>query len=478
MFENRMFNKNLFLGVLFLALFASCSPLSWRQGDKFDLESILEVENLVPVVIIGSGPAGLAAGVYTARAGIYTVLVEGSKPGGLLTETTLVENWPGETQILGPTLMTNFKKQAQGLGVQFLTDVVTQVDFKQWPYKIQTADGLNLHALSVIVSTGASPRRLGVTGESEYWSHGVSACAVCDAPYFKNKNVIVVGGGDSAAEQALQLAPHARSVTLLVRKDRLRASHSMQQKIAALSNVKILFNSQIKQIFGDGSKVTGVELLNDQTKLVEVMPIDGVFLAIGHDPATKIFQNQLAMDEQGYINLDGRSQKTNVSGVFAAGEVSDHVYRQAGVAAGEGIKAALDAVNFLQSISFNSDVADKLESNYFRRVVGQSVVQKIKTLAEFDQFRQSDLPMVLDFYTDYCSSCIHMLPFYESAAQELSDKMSFLKVNADEAEELVRYLQVTRVPCFMVYRHGKLQARTLKIMSKKEMIDFFSQYAD
>ena len=446
--------------------------------DVAQLKKLENLDNIMPVVIIGSGPAGLAAGVYTARAGLQTLIIEGHQPGGLLTTTTYIENWPSELKILGTELMARFKQQNQLLGVKFLTEIVDQVDFSTWPYKIHTSDGTTINALSVIVATGASPRRLGLPNEQQYWSKGLSSCAVCDAPFFKEQQVVVVGGGDSACEQVLQLAPHVHSVTMLVRKDVLRASKAMQDKVAAISNAKIMFNTQITQILGDGRKVTGIELQDQITKQTNDLRIEGIFLAIGHDPATKIFKNQLAMNQENYLNLQIGTQKTSKVGVFAAGEVVDQTYRQAGVAAGDGIKAALETVSFLQDIGFNQQVSQDLQAQFFTLNQNEKLVlQKIKTLTEFeDLVINSKLPVVLDFYTDYCPACLHMLPYYESAARLLQDKMHFFKVDANESEELVRKLKVQRVPTFLIYQNGTLVLQLQELLTKKEMVDLFSKY--
>lgn len=455
------------------AVFKRNSP-----GPKMDLVALENLDNIVPVVIIGSGPAGLAAGVYTQRAGLQTVTIEGHKPGGLLTETTYIENWPSEPKILGTELMARFKQQNQQLGVQFLTDVVDRVDFTVWPYQVHTSDGLSLNALSVIVATGASPRRLGLPNEQQYWSHGVSSCAVCDAPFFKNKQVVVVGGGDSACEQVLQLAPHVSSVRMLVRKDVLRASQAMQDKVAAIGNAKIIFNTQIKEILGDGQQVTGVVLQDQVNQQVTSLEINGIFLAIGHDPATKIFKGQLAMDHENYLNLQPGTQKTSRMGVFAAGEVVDRTYRQAGVASGDGIKAALETCSFLQDLGFNQQVSQGLRAQFFTPNRRAKIdLPKIKTIAEFEELVVgSALPVVLDFYTDYCSACLHMLPYYEAVANLLQDKMRFFKVDASDSEELVRKLKVQRVPTFVIYQNGELVLQLQEVLTKKEMLDLFSKY--
>ena len=322
---------------------------------NFDLSKLAGQTNLVPVVIIGSGPAGLGAGIYCARAGLHTLILDGSKPGGLLMGTSDVENWPGEKRILGPALIDKLRAQNQALGVKFVTATVSQVDFQQWPFELTTTDNLKLHALTVIIATGANPKTLQVPGEADYWGKGVSACAICDAPYFKDEQVVVVGGGDSALEEALQLAPHAAQVTILVRGEKLRAAVQMQQRIQAIAKIKVRYRTQIKQILGDGTKVTGIEVcetLADGTEQQNKMAVDGVFLAISYHPNTKLFQGQVALDQAGYIQVSGRTQATSVAGVFAAGEVDDHYYRQAGIACAEGNKAALDVDRFLQRIGF------------------------------------------------------------------------------------------------------------------------------
>ncbi len=476
MFENK--NKLIYGGGLLLLGILSGSLFlgSCQSSSEMGLDRLEDLNNLVPVVIIGSGPAGLAAGVYTARAGLHTIVVEGSKPGGLLTETSYVENWPGEKQILGRDLMAKFKKQNQELGVQFLADTVTSVDLSSWPYQVQTADGVELQALSLIVATGATPRSLGLPDEQKYWGAGVSACAVCDAPFFKGKKVVVVGGGDSALEQVLQLAPHVAEVTLLVRKDRLRASKSMQDKVAQVLNAQIKFNSKISEIIGNGQKVTAIKVQTG--KLEQEQPIDGIFLAVGHDPATQLFQKQLKMLPGGYLELAVGSQQTSCKGVFAAGEVADHVYRQAGVAAGEGIRAGLDAVRFLQDLGFNAEAIKRSQRNFFE--VADETDYKLATLSSVDEFEKlilhSKQPVVLDFYTDYCASCLHMLPYYTAIAAKMDDKMKFFKVNADDADDLVRKLGVLRVPTILIYDQGVQKERVQDVLSKPEMTELFGKY--
>ena len=241
----------------------SCSKV---KNIEYSLDNVLKSDNIIPVAIIGSGPAGLTAGIYSTRLGFKTLIFEGSTPGGQLTGTTYVENWPGSKKILGPQLMQSIKEHVVDLGVSFLQDNIVKVNFKTWPFELWTSDNKKFNALSVIIATGSKPKILQIPGESEYWGKGVTTCAVCDAPFYKGKNVVVVGGGDSAIEKALQLAPHAKDVTMLVRKDSFRASKAMQDRLKQINNVKILYNQEVKNIYGDKEHVNEIELFDNSKK--------------------------------------------------------------------------------------------------------------------------------------------------------------------------------------------------------------------
>jgi thioredoxin reductase (NADPH) len=299
------------------------------------------------VIIIGSGPAGLTAAIYTTRASLKTLIVAGTKWGGQLMLTTLVENFPGFPQgIQGPELMANMRAQAQHHGAEIIDKELVSADFKAGnPFKITTADE-EYNGKSIIIATGADTLWLGVPGEKELIGRGVSSCAPCDAPFFRNKNVVVVGGGDSAMEEANVLAKVANSVTLVHRKEEFRASDIMQKRVKENPKTKILFNTEIKEIIGK-EKVEKVSLLNNKTNEASEMPIDGIFVAIGHFPNSKIFQG-IDLDEKGFIVHD--HTKTNIDGVFVAGDVHDAVYKQAITAAGFGAAAALEAERWLDSL--------------------------------------------------------------------------------------------------------------------------------
>lgn len=301
--------------------------------------------DVIPVAIIGSGPAGLSAALCCARARYSTVVFQGDSPGGQLVETSYIENWPGIEKIGGSDLMEGLEKQAKEWGATCLSESITQVDFSAWPFILTTGSGDIFQALSVIIATGSTPRLLHVPGEEKYFGSGVHTCALCDGPFYQDKEIVVVGGGDTAAEEALQLSAYAKKVTILVRGGRMRALSEMQERITKIPSIETIYNAEIVAIEGDDEHVTGIQIKRDGEQ--EFMPIDGIFLAIGRVPNSEIFKNHITCNHAGYIQLSGRSQATSVPGVFAAGEVTGHFYAQAGVAAGDGIKAALDATRFL-----------------------------------------------------------------------------------------------------------------------------------
>jgi thioredoxin reductase (NADPH) len=302
------------------------------------------------VLIIGSGPAGYTAAIYAARAMLNPVLVSGMEPGGQLTTTTDVENYPGFSDVIqGPWLMEEMRKQAEVVGTNFKSDMIKEVNFKKSPFELLGESGNKYTAETVIIATGAQARWLNLDSEKKYRGFGVSACATCDGFFYKNKEVVVVGGGNAAVEEALFLTKFASNVTLIHRRDSLRAEKLLQQKILSHPKIKIIWNNKIKEIIGTENPkgVTGVVIENTNDQSISKIDTHGIFVAIGHDPATKIFTNQIEMDDEGYIITKPDSTKTNINGVFAAGDVKDKTYRQAVTAAGMGCMAALEAEKFL-----------------------------------------------------------------------------------------------------------------------------------
>ncbi|MCB0422414.1 MAG: thioredoxin-disulfide reductase [Bdellovibrionales bacterium] len=305
-------------------------------------------EAIENVIIIGSGPAGLTAAIYSARANLNPLMIEGYEAGGQLMTTNDVENYPGFTDgITGPELMSVTRKQAERFGTRFLTKNVTKVDLSQRPFKVWVNDDL-YQAKTIIVSTGATAKYLGLESEQKFIGKGVSACATCDGAFFKNLNVCVVGGGDTAMEEATFLTRFAKKVWVIHRRDEFRASKIMADRVLNHPNIEVMWNSEIEEVQGE-QLVTSIRVKNRETGEVNEMPMDGVFVAIGHKPNTDVFAGQIETNDVGYIQTKGKSTYTSVEGVFAAGDVQDATYRQAITAAGTGCMAAIDCERWLEA---------------------------------------------------------------------------------------------------------------------------------
>ncbi|HET8810063.1 MAG TPA: thioredoxin-disulfide reductase [Flavobacteriaceae bacterium] len=311
-----------------------------------------EIER-IKCLIIGSGPAGYTAAIYAARADLKPVMYTGMEPGGQLTTTTEVDNFPGYPEgIDGPTMMVQLQQQAERFGTQVRIGMATQVEFGKEPGDIHRVciDNADwVEAETVIISTGATAKYLGLPSEQRLRGGGVSACAVCDGFFYKNQEVAIVGGGDTAAEEATYLANICKKVTMLVRKDEMRASKAMQHRVTETKNIDLRYNTEIDEVLGD-QVVEGLRMVNNQTGEKETIEITGLFIAIGHKPNTDIFKDVMDMDDAGYLITKGKSTKTNIPGVFASGDVQDKEYRQAVTAAGTGCMAALDAERYLASV--------------------------------------------------------------------------------------------------------------------------------
>lgn len=305
------------------------------------------------IIIIGSGPAGFTAAIYAARASFEPLLFSGMQPGGQLSITTDVENFPGFAEsIQGPWLMEQMRLQAEHVGTKILDDYVTSLDLSSRPFKLTTESSGSFTADSIILATGAQARWLGLPTETKFQGFGVSGCATCDGFFFKNKKVVVIGGGNTAVEEALHLTHHASEVTLIHRRDELRAEKILQERLFKNPKVKVIWNSEVDEIIGtDQPKlVTAIRIKNTLTNQISEMDVDGVFIAIGHSPNTSLVKNQIIVDNEGYIATKANSTQTNVAGVFACGDVQDKIYRQAVTAAGTGCMAALEAGKFLDGI--------------------------------------------------------------------------------------------------------------------------------
>ncbi len=304
----------------------------------------------VHCLIIGSGPAGYTAAIYASRAGLNPVLYQGLQPGGQLTITTDVENYPGYPDgIMGPQMMVDFEKQAARMGADIRWGYATKVDLSKRPFRVEVDEEKWLEADALIIATGASAKWLNIESEQRLNGHGVSACAVCDGFFFKGQEVAIVGAGDTAAEEALYLSKICSAVHMIVRRDEMRASVVMQERVKKTPNIKIYWNSETKEVLGD-NKVTGVTITNTQTNEETTIPVSAFFVAIGHKPNSDLFTGVLDMDEAGYLKTIPGTSKTNIEGVFACGDVQDKIYRQAVTAAGSGCMAALDAERYLGAL--------------------------------------------------------------------------------------------------------------------------------
>ncbi len=424
------------------------------------IDNALNKQNLVHMVVLGSGPAGYSAALYGARFGRYVVLYDGPERGGLLTKTSKIENWPGVESILGQNLIGFMRRQIRSLGVNCVPQTMVSADFDTYPFVLQTDTGEIIHALSVIVATGAAPIKLGVPGEEKYWGQGVSSCAICDAYAYQGQEVVVIGGGNSAAEEAMQLAPYAKKITILVRKDKMRADFAMQKRLLGYPNIAIVYNTQVKEIIGNNDFVTSVKLQDTHNPdQMSFMPVAGVFLAIGHKPNTDFLaSSSLKLDERGYIALsDGRTQKTSIPGVFAAGDVEDALYRQAIVASGSGVKAAIDADAYLTHRGLNQVVEKELEKNLFV-YADSAAVGSVKTYQEFDELVKSTDVLVVNFSRSDCQECIMFEQLFERIAQKYGSMVGsaakFVNVDVHELSDIAERLTIYRVPTIMIFKKG------------------------
>lgn len=440
---------------------------------SFDMACLRDSNNLVPMVIIGSGPAGLNAALYAGRAQLDPLVIEGDNPGGALMETTYVENWPARSKILGKDIISEAREQAKGAGAKFLRDTVTSVDFSQWPYAIYTQKGITLRALSIVIATGSTPKTLGIPGEKDYWGKGVTTCALCDAPFHKGHTVVVIGGGDSAIEEATQLAAYADKVYILVRKDSMRAARSMQDRLKGYPTISVLFNKEVTAIRGDDKEVTHIDVYDNVTKQSETMQAQGVFLAIGHTPNSALFAHDLVIDEQGYIAVDKITQQTSVPGVFAAGDVQDNVFKQAVVASGDGAKASISAASFLMHQGYSAAFEESLHANMFK--FGQEAdarkhVVALRSEQDFvEKVKQSQGTVVVDFYADYCPSCLKMLPDVEEIANTFAESVTFYKVDVEEVSSVAEDLHIKSIPALLVFQNGALVGRFNEAMSRQQL---------
>jgi len=495
----RIFSK--FYKVSFALVILLCiSSCIGRTSESFDINNAIGKENLVDALIVGSGMAGLNASMYYARQGYNVLVLEGESPGGALTRTNEIENFPGVVEKTGPELMESIREQSDSFGVEFSEDLLQEIDFSSWPYRVTTEEGVTIHAMTVIIATGSSPRELGVPGEEEYFGKGIFTCAICDGFLYKGKEVIVVGGGDSAVEEALQLINFGvEKVTVLVRGAKMRAIKHLRDRLKEEDKVVVKHHNVIEEVLGDGQGVTGARVLDKISGKSEVIPAAGILVAIGSVPNTWFLKDTVDMDIRGYLLLKGRSQQTSQKAVYAAGDVEANISHQAIIAAGMGRKASIEAVKFLtEEVGLSRKVRAKLQNSYYkgpssrppslklRRAAqdrprdeeGDSPVKKLENLDQFKEkvFTVSDKLVIVDFYTEFCPSCKAMLPAMEMVAKEYADSVCIYKVDAGIATDIAKECKVTSVPRVLVFKSGKIVEDESKSLSKAKIKSFVEKH--
>ncbi|BAY36862.1 thioredoxin reductase [Nostoc sp. NIES-2111] len=442
------------------------------------------VENLV---IIGSGPAGYTAAIYAARANLKPVVFEGFQagglPGGQLMTTTEVENFPGFPQgITGPELMDRMKAQAERWGAELYTEDVTYVDLSQRPFTVRS-DEREVKAHSIIIATGATARRLGLPSEHQFWSHGISACAICDGatPIFHGAELAVIGAGDSAAEESIYLTKYGSKVNLLVRSEKMRASKAMQDRVLSNPKIQVYWNTEVVDVFGNGH-MDGVTVRNNKTGEETKLHAKGLFYAIGHTPNTSLFKGQLELDEIGYVVTKHGSPETSVEGVFAAGDVQDHEYRQAITAAGSGCAAALLAERWL---SVNGLIQEfHQEPTINNELEHQPEVQKTEAeqAAEFDLngtrhaggyalrklFHESDRLLIVKYVSPGCGPCHTLKPILNKVVDEYDGKIHFVEIDIDKDRDIAENANVTGTPTVQFFKDKELVKEVKGVKQKSE----------
>ena len=447
------------------------------------------------VVIIGSGPAGYTAAIYAARANLKPVMFEGLQaggvPGGQLMTTTEVENFPGFPEgITGPQLMERMRSQAVRWGTECYTEDVIRVDFSQRPFTI-TSTEREVKANSVIIATGATAKRLGLPSEQKYWNNGISACAICDgaSPIFNGKELVVIGGGDSAAEEAVYLTKYGSRVHLLVRSGELRACKAMQNRVLNNSKITVHWHTEAIDVYGENNRMTGIKIRNKQTGIESEISASGLFYAIGHRPNTNLFVNQIELDEVGYITVTPGTVATSVQGVYAAGDVQDHEYRQAVSAAGTGCMAALSAERWLsqqdliieyeQSLSSEPEVESAPATK--PEVVNEadfelSATSHVGGYALRRLFHESDRLLMVKYVSPTCGPCKILSPILNKVVQEYQDQIHFVEIDIVANPEIAEMGQVVGTPTVQFFHDQELLQQVKGVKQKSEYRQLINQY--
>ncbi|MDX2097462.1 MAG: thioredoxin-disulfide reductase [Leptolyngbyaceae cyanobacterium bins.59] len=450
------------------------------------------VEN---VVIIGSGPAGYTAAIYAARANLKPFMFEGFQagglPGGQLMTTTEVENFPGFPEgIQGPELMDLMKAQAIRWGAELVTEDVTSVDFSQRPFVIRSEER-EVKAHSVIIATGATAKRLGLPCEHQFWSRGISACAICDGatPIFRSAELAVIGGGDSAVEEAIYLTKYGSHVHLLVRGEKMRASKAMQDRALRNSKITLHWNTEVLDVFGDENHMQGLKLHNKQTGETSELHVKGLFYAIGHTPNTSLFKGQVDLDEVGYIATRSGSPETSVEGVFAAGDVQDHEYRQAITAAGSGCMAAMLAERWLSSNGLVEEF-HQTEASEKPEATPTEKKTEAQQASEFDPtstryvggyalrklYHESDRLIIVKYASPQCGPCHTLKPILNKVIDEFEGKIHYIEIDIEQDPEIAESAGVVGTPTIQFFKNKELMGELKGVKPKSQYRETIAQH--
>ena len=452
--------------------------------------TIPKVEN---TVIIGSGPAGFTAAIYAARANLKPVMFEGLQaggiPGGQLMTTTEVENFPGFPEgITGPQLMEQMKLQAERWGTECYTEDVVEVDLTQRPFTIRSTER-EVQAHSIIIATGATAKRLGLPSEKTYWNNGISACAICDgaAPIFVGEDLVVIGGGDSAAEEAVYLTKYGSHVHLLVRKGEMRASKAMQDRVLANPKITVHWHTEAVDVFGEKGLMTGIKVRNKQTGVETDIAAKGLFYAIGHNPNTSLFKGQLELDAVGYIKVQPGTVATSISGIYAAGDVQDHEYRQAITAAGTGCMAALSAERYLsehnliteysqETVTEKEVVTETKNSEATENTFDINATRHYGGYALRKLFHESDRVLMVKYVSPTCGPCKTLKPILDKVVAEYEGKVHFVEIDIVEEPEIAKMGQVIGTPTVQFFHNQELVKEMKGIKQKSEYRQIIDSY--
>jgi thioredoxin reductase (NADPH) len=444
-------------------------------------------EKIYSSIILGGGIGGLTSGVYLARSGFFPLIIEGHIPGGLLTKSLQIENWPGEVKISGLELTQKLKKQALNNGCQIVQEEVVSVDFSKYPYLIVTKD-INTNqvkerkCLSCIIAIGSKPKRLGLVNEDKLIGKGLSFCATCDGLLYRDRDIAIVGGGDAAIEESLFLSSICRKLYIVVRKDSFKGfDDKKKEQLKRLKNVEILYNSEVVELSEKNDLLSGIVVKSNIDKKTKNLNVEGVFLALGSTPNTKLFKDQVKLDKNNYISVKN-GQKTSKEGVFAIGDITDPFYKQAISAAGDGAKAAIDLRRFLekkQLSNLNTQVIEQEEE------IEYEVVEITSSKHLLEELENTNVVVLVDFYADWCMPCKTISPVLNKCIKEVGSKVKIFKVNVDKYPALCRKFAISSMPTLLVFdkkgnyvsrKIGALEIRDLALELPKQ--DNIEQYIE